>query len=182
MKKLLATVLGGVIAMSLVTAGRAASPAQAPAPTAPPVQGSKLAVVMYVDTVQGAAGNPAPAVGCAQTNLFRRGQQVVFRMWGVNVKLSGVALTHKNVKSAAVIIPGLTGQIPLAYGAHGKAPNPVVSFWAAPWQINATYPLGVVDFTVVVKTKADKKHHVKAITARYTQAGFAPTSRLTVTP
>jgi hypothetical protein len=103
-------------------------------------------------------------------------------MWGINVKLGGTALTPKNVQSAVVTIPGLSAPIPFAYGAHGKAPNPVVSFWAAPWKVDASYPLGVVDFAVIVKTKADKKHHVKAITARYTQEGFAPTSRLTITP
>jgi hypothetical protein len=186
MKKLFAMpLLGGILALSLITGGRAASPAQVATPTpppAPPVQGAKLAVVMYVDTVQGAAGNPAPAVGCAQTNLFRLGQQVVFRMWGVNVKLGGVALIPKNVKSAVVTIPGLSAPIPLTYGAHGRAPSPVVSFWSAAWKIDAAYPLGVVDFAVVVKTKANNKLHVKAITARYTQDGFAPTSRLTVTP
>jgi hypothetical protein len=185
MKKLLTIVLGGILALSLVTAGRAAPLAQTATPTplpAPPVQGGKLAVVMYVDTVQGGAGTPAPVVGCSQTNLFRQGQQVVFRMWGVNVKLSGVALTNKNVKSAVVIIPGLSAPLALAYGAHGKAPNPVVSFWAVGWKTDATYPLGVVNFAVVVTTKADKKHHVKAITARYTQEGFSPTSQLTITP
>jgi hypothetical protein len=188
MKKLLTiSVLAGVLAMSLVTGAAASThPAQTAAtPTpipAPPVQGAKLSVVMYVDTVQGSAGNPAPTVGCSQTNLFRLGQQVVFRMWGVNVKRSGVALTPNNVKLAEVIIPGLSAPIPLAYGAHGKAPNPVVSFWAAPWKIDATYPLGVVNFVVVVTTKPDKKLHLKTITARYSQVGFAAPSQLTVTP
>jgi hypothetical protein len=184
-KLLLTSVLGATLSLSLVTGvgARSAHQVATPTPTpAPPVQGAKLAVVMYVDTVQGSAGNPAPTVGCSQTNMFRLGQQVVFRMWGVNVKRSGVALTPNNVKLAEVIIPGLSAPIPLAYGAHGKAPNPVVSFWAAPWKIDATYPLGVVNFVVVVTTKPDKKLHLKAITARYSQVGFAAPSQLTVTP
>jgi hypothetical protein len=181
MVKLLSTiVLGAVLALSLVTGGRAASPNQAATPTpapAPPIQGSKLAVVMYVDTVQGSGGTPKPTVGCSQTNLFKQGQQVVFRMWGIDVKAGGTALTPKNVKSAVVNIPGLSAPIPLAYGNHGT-----VAFWASAWKIDTAYPLGVVNFSVVVKTKADKKHHLKSYTARFTQTGFAQPSLLTVTP
>jgi len=188
MKRILATsILGGVLAMGLITGVHASPPAQTATatptpPPAPPVQGNKLNVVLYVDTVQGTAGKPPPAVGCSQTNLFRQGQQVVFRVWGINVKDGGVALTSKNVKSAVVMIPGLSAPLTLTYGAHGKAPNPVVSFWSAPWTIDTSYPLGVVNFTVVVVTKPDKKLKVKSLTARYTQAGFATPSQLTVTP
>lgn len=180
MKKLMCVfVLGAMLPMAVVTNVAAQTPP--PPPNAPPVQGNKLNVVMYVDTVQGAAGIPKPQIGCSQTNLFLRGQQVVFRMWGVNVKLKGVALTPKNVKSVVVTIPGISTPLRMTYGSHGKAPNPVVSFWTAAWKVDAAYPMGVVDFAVVVKTKADKKLHVKAMTARYTQAGFAPSSRLQIT-
>lgn len=78
MKKLVSTVtLGAILALSVVSGAAARTSHQA----APPVQGEKLTVMMYVDTVQGTAGNPKPAVGCSITNLFRRGQQVVFWVW-----------------------------------------------------------------------------------------------------
>ncbi len=195
MKKILSlSVLGAVLALSLVTgtAGTSAQTATAtatpagtatPAPTAPPVQGNKSSVFMSVDTVQGAGGAPAPAVGCSQTNLFRQGQVVVFRMWGINAKLGGAALTPKNVKSALLNIPGVSTPIQMAYGAHGKAPNQV-SFWSAPWKTTSATPLGTVNFTVVLKTKAVKFQGktVKSMTAKFSQLGFSDTSRLTVTP
>lgn len=202
MKKLLSTVAAGaILAIALVPATTSHTSAQTanptatavattapttvptPAPTGPPVQGATRSVVMYVDTVQGAAGNPKPAVGCSQTNLFRRGQQVVFRMWGVNVKLGGAALVPSNTESVQVIIPGVTDPIPMNYGTHGT-----VSFWSSAWKTDANTPLGIVDFTVVVKTKAmtikvhGKKTKIKSITSKFTQQGLAQPSRLTVTP
>jgi hypothetical protein len=180
MIKLLAiAMLGGVLALSLVAGitPRAAAQTASPTPTpAPPVQGAKLAVGMYVDTVQGTQGDPKPVVGCSQSNLFKQGQQVVFRMWGINVKAGGTALTPKNVKSAVVNVPGIA-PIPMFWGNHGS-----VAFWAAAWKVDKAYPLGIVNFSIVVKTKADKKHHLKSLAGTFTQAGLAPPSQLTITP
>ncbi len=168
--------IGVMIAATSITSAAASQ-------TQSPVQGNKLAVVLSADTVEGAGGTPA-AAPCAMTNLFRQGQIVVFRMWGVNVKLDGAALTDKNVISAVVKIPGLAKPLPFTYGLHGTAPNQV-SFWTAVFPTKS-YPLGIVNFTIVVKTKAVKKtaHQkaVKSLTGTYTQKGFAAPSRLTITP
>lgn len=149
-----------------------------PTPTivGPPVQGAKKNIVLSVDTVQGSGGTPKAAVGCSQTNLFRQGQVVVFRMWGINVKAGGVALTDKNVKSATVNIPG-TDPIPMVYGTHST-----VSFWTAPWKTSTSTPIGVVNFTITVVTKANKKAKLKSMRATYSQAGFSANSQLTITP
>jgi hypothetical protein len=183
MKRLIApSLLGAVLAMSFagMTGTHAQTATATATPVAPPVQGNKMNVVLTADTVQGAGGQPAATVGCSMTNLFRQGQVVVFRMWGINVKDGGVALTSKNVKSATITIPGVTVPVKMVYSAHGTAPN-AVSFWAAPWNTKG-YTLGEVDFSIVVKTKADTKNHVKAMTATYNQQGFAQPSRLTITP
>lgn len=195
MKKLFAScVLAGILGLSLLptttrhtsaqsvgaTSTPAATATPAPTPTpAPPFPGSKSPILISVDTVQGAGGSPAPAVGCSLTNLFRQGQVVVFRLWGMNARLGGAILTPKNVTSVQVIIPGLTAPISFAFGNHGT-----VAFWSAPWRTNASTPLGLVDYTVVVKTKAVKFQgkKVKSFTARYTQQGLALPSRLTITP
>jgi len=136
-------------------------------------------VALTVATVEGAGGKPAPAVGCSQTNLFRQGQVVVFRMWGTNAKLGGAALTPKNVQSAQILVPGLSAPIVFAYGNHGT-----VAFWSAPWRTDTTTSIGLVDYTVVVKTKAVKFQgkKIKSFTAKYTQQGLAQPSRLTITP
>ena len=146
---------------------------------APPAQGNGThKVFMYVDTIVGAGSNPAPAAGCAMTNLFQPGQVVVFRMYGVNVAAGGVNLTPATVVNAYVKVPGLKG-IPLQYGNHGTT-----SYWTAPWTIAANYPLGIVDFTVHVTTKGVAKTSAKPAVPRigavFSQAGLAPPSRLTV--
>ena len=58
------------------------------------------------------------------TNLFVQGQQVVFRMWGVDVTTGGNALTNKNVAAAYVTIPGVSSPITLSYATHGTS-----SYW-----------------------------------------------------
>lgn len=146
---------------------------------APPAQGfGNHKVFMYVDTIVGAGSNPAPAAGCAMTNLFQPGQVVVFRMDGVNVAAGGVDLTSANVVNAYVKVPGLKG-IPMVYGNHGS-----YAYWTAAWTIAANYPLGIVNFTVHVTTTAVHKtattKAVPRIGAVFSQAGLAPPSRLTV--
>ena len=62
---------------ALVVLGVLAAPALAQVP-------QKLNVFLYVDTVNGSrpvGAKPRP-IGCTQTNVFQRGEQVVFRIWG----------------------------------------------------------------------------------------------------
>lgn len=67
----------------------------------------KLDVMLYVDTVNGAARAPGVAprpVSCTQTNVYTRGEQQVFRVWGT-VSGSGDILSSENVKYAYVQVP-----------------------------------------------------------------------------
>lgn len=92
-------------ACAILAAGAAATAAAATAKTpvsAPPVQGEKEpGLSINLDTVLG-GGTPVselkePLSDCTQTSLIHLGQLVVFRMWGVDVKDGGVALTEANV-------------------------------------------------------------------------------------
>jgi hypothetical protein len=81
-----------------------------------------------------------------------------------------------------VNIPGIDPII-LKYTSHsGNGLPKAVSYWEAPWSIPASYPVGVVDFTVVVKTKTNKTHHLKSYTGTFSQQYLSPSSRLSVTP
>ena len=67
----------------------------------------KLDVMLYVDTVNGSrpvGAKPRP-VSCTQTNIYTRGEQQVFRVWGT-VAGSGDILSTENVKYAYVTVPG----------------------------------------------------------------------------
>jgi hypothetical protein len=115
----------------------------------------KLDVFLYVDTVNGtrpAAAKPRP-VGCTQTNVFKRGEQLVFRIWGTEAA-TGAVLSTENVKYAYVKIPGQPN-MRLNWGAHGTASNRVW-FWTVAWNIPTDYPLGTATFRVVFKTESDK--------------------------
>lgn len=148
--------------------------------TPPPVQGKQLAVMLYADTVQNSHPKygVVPQVGCSITNLFRRGNGVVFRVWGIEAK-TGLALTPDNVKYAYVSLPNPADAtqptlMKLAYGAHGKG-DAARSFWTAAWDVAPTYPLGVVPFKIVFKTKANKL-------GVFNQLGTSASSQLTITP
>ena len=169
------SILGAIVASCVVTA----VPASAAGSAAPPVQGNKLALVISADTVTG-GGTPAPSATCAQTNFFKRGQLVVFRAWGVDVKSGGYALTPKNVAFAVVNIPGQK-QTTLNWVSepYNAPPSQQISYWEATWLVPKAYPLGVVNFSIVFKTKKTKKYPV--FTGRYTQKGFSPESQLQVT-
>ena len=127
---------------------------------------SKLEVFLYADTVNGtrpAGAKPRP-VGCTQTNTFKRGEQLVFRIWGSEAS-TGSILSTENVKYAYVKIPGqpFAG---LNWGAHGATTNRVW-FWTAAWNIPADFPLGTTTFRIVFKTEANKfgiYDHVVTIT------------------
>jgi hypothetical protein len=114
----------------------------------------KLDVMLYVDTVNGSrpvGAKPRP-VSCTQTNVYTRGEQQVFRVWGT-VAGTGDILSTENVKYAYVSIPG-TPNIKMSWGSHGSATNKVW-FWAAAWNLPASYPLGDVTAKIVFKTEDD---------------------------
>jgi hypothetical protein len=168
MKKLMMTIAavlvaaGGVAAIAIVgvgagaTTGRAAQSTTTTSTTTttlgPPVQGAQVHhVVFYVDTVQGGGGTvklPADAA-CSMTNLFQRGDVVVFRMYGVHVSSGGNDLTSATVKKAYVTVPGLK-PFPMYYTNHPT--KPVVAYWTAAWPVAKNYPLGVVNYSVTVVT------------------------------
>lgn len=121
-------------------------------PSTAPISASKVSLGLYVDTVNGtrpAGAKPRP-IGCTQTNVFKRGEQVVVRSWGFDLT-SGEVLSMDNVSTASFSLAGVPS-IKLNWGAHG-ATGAKVWFWTNFWQIPADYPLGDaaihVSFTTV---------------------------------
>ena len=134
--------------------------------------GTSKKVVVTADNVWG-SGPTAPAGrGCSQSNVFTRGQTVVFRVWATAVG-NGQALTDQNVKYAYVKIPGLPNQS-LTFGKHGKL-DTSPWFWTLGWQVPANYPLGVVAFRIVFKTNS-------GVFGTFDQNALAANSQLTIVP
>ena len=119
-----------------------AMPVFGPAPTGTAANAAgKPTLGLYVDSVNGTrpTGAAPRLVGCSQTNVFKRGEQFVLRIWGMDLK-SGDVLSNDNVASAKYSIAGQPDTT-LNWGAHGTAPNQVF-FWSGPWNIPSTFPLG----------------------------------------
>ena len=117
--------------------------------------GNPLNLSLYVDTVNGTrpVGAAARPVGCSQTNVYKRGEQVVVRTWGTELATSDV-LSSDNVSSAHFSIAGQP-DVTLNYGAHGAVGNQVF-FWASAWIVPATYPLGETTIHVVFNLESGK--------------------------
>jgi hypothetical protein len=126
-----------------------------PAPAASTASAAKNDLALYVDSVNGTApaGAPTRPVGCTQTNVYKRGERVVIRTWGFDLK-DGTTLSTDNVDTATFTFPGQTPVV-LAWGAHG-ATNAKVWFWTNFFAIPAGFPLG--DVTVKVAFKTDSGH------------------------
>jgi hypothetical protein len=144
------------VAASQLTITTAPPAVFSPAPTATaaaPISGT-LDVSLYVDTVNGTrppAAAPRP-IGCTQTNVFKRGEQLVVRAWGADMTTNDV-LSSENVESATASITGQPNLI-LTWGAHGGTSK--VFYWTAPWNIPSDYPLGQLNIHVLYKTDSGK--------------------------
>lgn len=112
-------------------------------------------VVLYIDTVNGSrpAGAAPRPVGCTQNNIFKRGEQPVFRVWGVDLT-TGQILSPDNVDTGVASIPGQP-DLPLPYGAHGNT-GAKVGFFANAWNVPKDYPLGDVAAKITFKTDSGK--------------------------
>lgn len=116
----------------------------------------QLDVFLYADTVNGGrtVGGVRPRpVGCTQTTTFKRGEQLVFRIWGTEAS-TGAILSTENVKYAYVKIPGQPFAS-LNWGPHGPA-TARVWFWTAAFFVPADFPLGTTTFRIVFKTESNK--------------------------
>ena len=77
-------------------------------------------------------------------------------MWGVETK-TGDALTLDNVRYFYVTIPGQPN-LKLTFGGHGSGPAETKPwYWTVNWDVPAGYPLGVVPFKMLVRTKDGKR-------------------------
>ncbi len=133
------------------------SPGATPAPAPKPPVVKTVPLAFYVDTVTAGPGeskfNVDASVGCARTGLFKRGMHIVWRMEVIDTGSSKV-LQDVDVDSAVVKVPQ-GPEVKLRYGRHG-ATDDSPWFWTAAWDVPMDYPLGTVDYSITVTTKAGK--------------------------
>jgi hypothetical protein len=155
-----------ILTAALATAGVAVAVfsatafGQAAPPSWPP--GGPAQVFIWSDTVTADTGK--------QENFFSRLSTVVFRAYAVDLKTKAV-VTPVQARYFYVKIPGQPN-VKMTYGP--TAPGSKKYIWTGKWTIPTDYPLGVVNFAVLVHTKA--RHH-----GVFMQVPV-DASRLTVTP
>src|SRR5436305_3788770 len=96
------------VATSQLNIASNAAPVFGPAPTATATSAAgKPTLGLYVDSVNGTrpTGSAPRLVGCSQTNVYKRGEQFVLRVWGMALT-SGDVLSNDNVASAKYSIAG----------------------------------------------------------------------------
>ena len=139
------------VAPSILTVSATPPTVFAPAPTSTDIgltgTSGKIDLSLYVDTVNGThpTGAAPRQVGCSQTNVYKVGEQAVFRVWGMDLD-SGAVLTNDNVDTATISITGQP-DLKLNFGAHGA-----YQFWSSPWAIPATMPIGTTVAHITFKT------------------------------
>ncbi len=147
--KLIVTLVAGVAAAVLAAPAFAQ---EAPQPNVFPAK--KVGIAIYADTVTASPGESIYGVSypirCTQLSLMRRGEGIVFRMWAVDTK-TGKTLTDQDLKFAFVRIPGVPDRA-MRFTPHGRTED-APWFWATRWDVPLDYPLGIVDFQIIVRTK-----------------------------
>jgi hypothetical protein len=147
------------VATSMLNISATAPPVFSPAAPAGTAgagaSGTALDASLYVDTVNGTrpVGAAARPIGCTQTNVYKRGEQVVVRTWGTELSTKDV-LSTENVASAHFSIAGQP-DVTLNYGPHGTVGSQVF-FWANAWIVPATYPMGETTIHVVFNLESGK--------------------------
>jgi hypothetical protein len=105
-------------------------------------------LILQANAVLGATGAPSPQDICIESNRFRQGEEVVFRIKVYN-PATGQPMDDKALTSVVVSLKD--GQtFKATYGGHpgGQGATPTDYFWSAVWSIPTTYPTGSVPYTV----------------------------------
>ena len=162
MKKLMLLV-AGITALVFAATAVAADPLPygqtVPGPTNPWPGKKNVKVGFYVETVTASKNESVWGLwantACTRTNFFRPRERAVWHISMYDLK-TGKVIEAADVKYAYLKIPGQPN-LKLKYGPHGKDPLVAPWNWFYGWDIPPDYPLGIVDYQIVVKTKSMKE-------------------------
>lgn len=137
MRRTILILFVGITAVVVTAVGGAQTPTENPFPSATVVQ-----YFVSTETVTGAG---------ELSNFYARGSTVVFRAFAGQSK-TGKVLTADDTKYFYVKVPGQPN-LKLTYKPVTTKVLPAWN-WTATWTVPADYPLGLVGFQVLLKTKA----------------------------
>jgi hypothetical protein len=128
---------------------------------------------MYVEHVAGATSSKyglLASLGCVQQNVFKRGMKMVFRMEFYDMA-TGKRVTPQDEAIVKVKL-GSGEEIPLSFSRRGGPSGPPDApwQWVTAWHIPTDYPLGSVDYSVLLTAKNGETTVLKPpVLANFTQ-------------
>jgi hypothetical protein len=143
LKKFWKLITAGVLigAIAVVAAACSGSSTQ-PTPTATTQAAKNL--ILSSDMVTGSGGTVKAASTCVLDNVYKPGNQVVFRI-RVYDPVTGAQMDNVALSSVTVSLPD--GQSFTARYAGHPSTNPLDHFWATSWVIPESYPTGTISYT-----------------------------------
>jgi hypothetical protein len=139
MRRTILILFVGITAVVVTAVGGAQTPTETPFPSPTVVQ-----YFVSTETVTNSG---------VLSNFFPRGSTVVFRAFAGQSK-TGKVLTGDQTRYFYVKVPGQPN-VKLTYKAVTTKVLPAWN-WTATWTIPADYPLGLVGFSVLLRTKANQ--------------------------
>jgi hypothetical protein len=121
-----------------------------------PYPGSSTDYTFNLQTLFGHGSKVRPTVYCADSSVFRRGNQIIFRMYMVDAK-SGKVMNGKDISSMVLKVAGMP-DVKMGFKPQGGSPDATAPWlWATAWLVPADYPLGTFKFTINATLKTNGK-------------------------
>jgi hypothetical protein len=144
--------------MAAVVALAVAVPAIAADPPFPmnPYPSATLDYTFNLQTLFGHGSKVRPTVYCADSSVFRRGNQIVFRLYITDAK-TGKVMTGKDMSRVVLRVAGQP-DLTMPYKPQGGKPDATSPWlWATTWIVPSDYPLGTFKFDIAAKPKKTGK-------------------------
>ena len=126
-----------------------------PRPTVPPSYDQRVDFGFYVETLATSRQSElgyAATVSCVPSGVFKRGQRIVWRFEVFDL-VAGKRLTDRDGAVVKVVLPhGEELNARFSQRAGGRVPD-APWMWNAFWDVPLDYPIGGLDYRIVVTTK-----------------------------
>lgn len=142
----------GIVAAAALAIAVPALGANAPFPMNPyPAQ--EVGYTFNLQTLFGHGSKTKPTTSyCADSSVFKRGHQIVFRLYIVNTK-TGKVLTGKNIRRVVLRIAGQP-DFTMPFRPQGGNPDATAPWlWSYAWIVPGDYPLGTFKFNIAAQIK-----------------------------
>ncbi len=129
-----------------------------PKPTAPPALYQPVPFTVYMETLattHQSGLDIAATVACTPSGLFLRGQRIVWR-YEVFDTSTGKRLTDQDGAKLKIVLPN-GDEVSGNFSQRAGGASPGAPFmWSSNWDIPKEFPLGGIDYKVVITTKDGK--------------------------